>query len=62
MRSPTLVITGRFDANIAPSVAHKLHKAIANSKFVDFEHSGHLPFYEEQKDFVKLIDEFLAGR
>jgi proline iminopeptidase len=57
---PTLVITGRFDINVAPSVAYKMHKAIAGSRFVVFERSGHLPFYEEPEAFVRALDGFLG--
>ncbi|HEY0476848.1 MAG TPA: alpha/beta fold hydrolase [Kofleriaceae bacterium] len=60
---PTLVITGRYDINVAPSVAYKMHKAIPGSRFVVFEKSGHLPFYEEPEAFVRALDAFLtAGR
>src|SRR5207237_10346988 len=60
---PTLVITGRYDINVAPSVAWKIHKAIAGSQFVVFEKSGHLLFYEEPEPFVRTVDAFLsAGR
>jgi len=58
---PVMVITGRFDMNVAPLVAYKIHQAIAGSKFRVFEHSGHLPFYEESDAFVQAVEEFLAG-
>jgi proline iminopeptidase len=58
---PTLVITGRFDINVAPSVAYKIHKAIPGSQFVVLEKSGHLPFYEEPEAFVRAIEAFLAA-
>ena len=58
---PTLVLTGRFDSNVAPSVAYAIHKAIPGSQFVVFEESGHLPFYEEQEGFVRTIRRFLSG-
>jgi len=61
-RFPTLVLTGRFDANVAPSTAWKIHKAIPGSKFVAFEKSGHLPFLEEKDAFVKTVESFLSGR
>ncbi|HKC65164.1 MAG TPA: alpha/beta hydrolase [Pyrinomonadaceae bacterium] len=48
--------------NIAPVVAYKIHKAIPNSRFVVFEHSGHMPFYEEQQGFVQLMEEFLSAK
>ena len=61
-RFPTLVITGRYDMNVAPSVAWKIHKAIPDSRFVVFERSGHLPYFEEPEAFVKTIEEFLGPR
>ena len=57
---PTLVITGRYDMNVAPVVAYKIHKAIPGSRFVVFEQSGHLPFYEEPDKFVHTVESFLA--
>lgn len=58
---PTLVLTGRFDANVAPLTAWEIHKAIPDSKFVVFEKSGHLPFLEERDEFVRTVDGFLSG-
>lgn len=58
---PTLVITGRYDINVAPSVAYKIHKAIPGSQFAVFEKSGHLPFYEEPEAFVRAVEAFLAA-
>jgi proline iminopeptidase len=58
---PTLIITGRYDANVAPSVAYKMHKAISGSQFVVFERSGHLPFYEEPEAFVRALESFLGA-
>ncbi|HEU4728624.1 MAG TPA: alpha/beta fold hydrolase [Kofleriaceae bacterium] len=60
-RFPTLVITGRYDINVAPSVAYKMHKAIPGSKFVVFEKSGHLPFFEEPEPFVRTLEAFLGS-
>lgn len=60
-RFPTLVITGRYDINVAPSVAYKIHRAIRNSKFVVFEKSGHLPFFEEPERFATTLDGFLGS-
>jgi proline iminopeptidase len=59
-RQPTLVITGRYDINVAPSVAYAIHKAIPHSRFVVFEHSGHLPFFEEPEAFTRLVEQFLS--
>jgi proline iminopeptidase len=57
---PALVITGRYDINVAPSVAYKMHKAIPGSQFVVFEKSGHLPFFEEPDAFVHALEAFLG--
>ena len=57
---PTIVMTGRFDINVAPVIAYKIHKSIPGSEFVVFEQSGHLPFYEEPDKFVKVVESFLA--
>jgi proline iminopeptidase len=57
---PTLVVTGRYDFNVAPSVAWAIHNAIPASEFAVFEKSGHLPFCEESEGFASRIDRFLA--
>jgi proline iminopeptidase len=57
---PALVVTGRYDFNVAPSVAWGIHKAIPGSEFVVFEKSGHLPFCEENDAFVTRVERFLA--
>jgi proline iminopeptidase len=57
---PTLVVTGRYDFNVAPSVAWSIHKAIPGSEFAIFEKSGHLPFCEEVDDFVARVQAFLG--
>ena len=59
---PTLVITGRYDMNVAALVAYKIHKAIPGSQFVVFDRSGHLPFYEEPDKFVRTVQAFLADK
>ncbi len=56
---PTAVFTGRFDMNVAPSVAYKINEQNTGSRLVIFERSGHLPFYEEPDRFSAVLDEFL---
>jgi proline iminopeptidase len=58
-RFPTLVITGRYDINVAPSVAWKIHKAIPGSQFAVFEQSGHIPYFEEPEAFATVLGAFL---
>jgi len=59
-RFPTLVITGRFDFNVAPSVAWSIHRAIPGSELAVFEKSGHLPYCDESAAFVSRLEEFLT--
>jgi proline iminopeptidase len=59
---PTLVITGRFDLNVAPLTAWRLAKAIPGAKIVFFEHSGHLPSYEEPEKYVEVLEDFLKQK
>src|SRR5262245_59441032 len=55
----TLVVTGRYDFNVAPSVAFAIHKAIPGSEMAIFEKSGHLPFCEEPDAFIQRVEGFL---
>lgn len=59
---PTVVMTGRFDMNVAPLTAYRIHKAIPRSTFVVFERSGHIPFYEEPEAFLREMNAFLKVR
>ena len=57
---PTLVTTGRYDMNVAPLTAYRIHQAIRGSRFQVFEKSSHIPFYEEPEAFTKVLGEFLS--
>jgi proline iminopeptidase len=59
---PTLVITGRYDMNVAPLTAWRLAHAIPGAKLVFFEQSGHLPSYEEPEKYVEVLEGFLNGK
>ena len=61
-RFPTLVATGRYDFNVAPSVAWSIHRAIPGSEFAVFEKSGHLPYCDESAAFVARLEKFLDKR
>jgi proline iminopeptidase len=56
---PTLVITGRYDMNVAPLTAWRMYKAIPGARLVIFAKSGHLPSYEEPDRYVQVVDAFL---
>src|SRR5438270_1332837 len=59
---PTLVITGRYDMNVAPLTAWRLAHAIPGAKLVFFEQSGHLPSYEEAEKYIEVLEGFLNGK
>ena len=59
---PVIVMTGRYDINVAPLVAYRIHQAIPGSRFVVFERSGHIPFYEEPQAFVAAVEAFLSAK
>ncbi len=56
---PTLVLTGRFDVNVAPLTAWRMAQAIPGAQFHVFEQSGHLPSYEEPDVYLKVLSTFL---
>ena len=56
---PTLVLTGRYDMNVAPLTAWRIVHAIPGAKFVAFERSGHLPAYEEPARYRAVLTRFL---
>ncbi len=58
---PVLVTTGRFDANVAPRTAWRIHQVIPGSQFVVWEHSGHFPMIEEPDAFFAVVDRFLRS-
>jgi proline iminopeptidase len=60
-RFPTLVITGRFDVNVAPVFAYQMYRAIPGAQFAVFEKSGHLPFVEEPDAFAGRVESFLSA-
>jgi proline iminopeptidase len=57
---PVLVITGRYDMNVAPLTAWSMVKKIPGAKLVIFSRSGHLPSYEEPDKYVQVVDAFLG--
>jgi proline iminopeptidase len=59
---PVLVGTGRFDANVSPRTAWRIHQAIPGSRFVVWERSGHYPMVEEPDAFFETLDAFLKGK
>jgi pimeloyl-ACP methyl ester carboxylesterase len=55
---PTLIINGRYDPAQDFVVAPMFWK-IPQSKWVRFEDSSHMPFWEERERYMQLVQEFL---
>ncbi len=58
-RFPTLVISGRYDMNVAPLTAWRMAHEIRGARLVFFEQSGHLPSYEEPDRYQSVLEQFL---
>lgn len=56
---PTLLITGRYDMNVAPLNAWRMAHQIPGARLVFFERSGHLPSYEEPARYRAVLEAFL---
>jgi proline-specific peptidase len=59
IRSPTLVVAGRYDL-CTPPVAARLVEGIPGAEHVVFEHSSHTPATEESERYVQVVSDFLA--
>ena len=59
---PTLILNGRFDVNVAPLTAWRMSKAIPGARLHIFEHSGHLPSYEEPEAYLAVVSTFLSEK
>lgn len=59
---PVLVITGRYDMNVAPLTAWRMAHQIPGAKLVFFEKSSHLPSYEEPEKYRSVLEAFFNER
>jgi 4,5:9,10-diseco-3-hydroxy-5,9,17-trioxoandrosta-1(10),2-diene-4-oate hydrolase len=55
----TLLLWGRFDPILPPSMAYRMADAIPNSVVALFEKSGHAPMLEEPRLFNRILLRFL---
>jgi L-proline amide hydrolase len=56
---PTLILSGKYDES-TPRLNDILHRGIANSMWILFEHSSHLPHVEEEAMFMQTVEAFLT--
>jgi pimeloyl-ACP methyl ester carboxylesterase len=59
IHQPTLFIWGERDFIFPPQVGETLHQAIAGSKFLRIEKSGHIPMWETPDEVNRAILDFL---
>jgi pimeloyl-ACP methyl ester carboxylesterase len=59
IRQPTLIIWGERDLIFPPRVGETLHQAVAGSKFLRVEKSGHIPMWETPAEVNQAILSFL---
>jgi pimeloyl-ACP methyl ester carboxylesterase len=59
---PTLVVAGEADGITSPAYGRAFAELIPNARFATIPDAGHLPHIEQPERFVRVLDEFLAGR
>lgn len=59
--TPALLLTGRQDWITPPEQGERINSRLQHSELVIFEESGHFPFIEEQKAFLQIVTNWLAG-
>ena len=57
---PTLITSGRYDES-TPPLNEVLHKGIAGSEWVLFEHSSHMAHVEERELYLATVKAFIEG-
>jgi pimeloyl-ACP methyl ester carboxylesterase len=56
---PSLIISSEFDQKALRQGTLAIHKLIPGSTLVDIKKTGHLPFIENPKDFLKALVDFI---
>lgn len=62
VRVPTLVVAGRYDWITPVTQAEEIARLMPQSELVIYEHSGHMPFIEEQDAFLARVRSFILGK
>lgn len=60
IRAPALVLWGRHDRLLVPSLGARLAGAIPGARLVFLERSGHSPMLEQPEEVTRLLTTFLA--
>ncbi|KIJ44351.1 hypothetical protein M422DRAFT_168665, partial [Sphaerobolus stellatus SS14] len=59
VKASSLVINGRYDLSQDFVVEPFFHK-IPLSKWITFENSSHMPFWEEPERYMQIVGDFLS--
>jgi len=59
IRVPTLLVSGRYD-EATPALQQVLLDGIADSEWVCFEESSHMPHVEERERYMRVVGDWLA--
>lgn len=59
IKTPILIINGKFDTNNPPKYAEKLNKKLPNSTLILIDKAGHLPWIENSFQTFSAIDNWL---
>ncbi|MDD9303153.1 MAG: alpha/beta hydrolase [Desulfobacter sp.] len=60
LKQPTLILWGVQDRLIPIAMGERFHREIADSKFISFDHLGHVPQEEDPQATVAALKQFLA--
>ncbi|MFD1174717.1 alpha/beta fold hydrolase [Paenibacillus puldeungensis] len=57
----TLIVGAKYDWITPVSQSEEIYRLLPKSRLVIFEHSGHMPFIEENEGFIDLVSGFIVG-
>lgn len=61
LRCPALVVAGAHDTLLPPEQALQVHRALADSRFLQFEDAAHFLPYQQPAEFARQVLQFLAA-
>ncbi len=61
VRTPTLIVWGKYDGLANPAGADRLERTIPGAKKVLIDNCGHLPQLEKAAEFNQLVRQFLRA-
>jgi 3-oxoadipate enol-lactonase len=60
LRCPALVVAGAHDTLLPPEQALRVHEALADSRFLQFDNAAHFLPYQRPVEFAEQVLQFLA--